>query len=1053
MSGIIGRPALTPGAATVRSLVLFVAILLASTPLTLLLKGDAWIVFPLLGATPVIVAGMLLRLRLRGTVIVPLLQILVILALLIIATYRQNLVPPDAVLGDLPTILGTTIVGGLSEFVAGQPPLVVGTRGSVVLVLMIALITLVLDLLAIDLSWHTPTALLLLGFSLLPILQHPGGGPWWTIAGPVGAAMLLLAVRTVHADPEYLEGDQRPHAGPLQRPLRTTLATLAVITLVALSAAPLGDRLPALAQTRLPLTIDQVKAWQGRQGAQRGAVMVDDSVSVRRALLDRGNTRVLSYTTDEPEPGYLRLRTLTSFDGHTFQPGSGDASQEMPASPSDSRQLSETALEGHDLATTRVQVAALGGHLLPVPGHVRSIRAEAPATASPSPAKRPEQGADGTSGQQAPEAQRPAGDTGHDTVDAPLAALGTSGEVARTDPQTTVAGITYDVRHERPQIDVDALRAVDAADLSDPLTSGYLNIGDLPEASTELAAQIVERTGARGAYDTAMVFQEHFRTQFDYSVTVATPPGEDPLTSFLSERVGYCEQFAATFALMMNSQGYPTRVVVGFTAGAPSGDGYVVTTKNAHAWPEVWFGPDHGWVPFEPTPADAANGVNAGPVPQTEQEEPQAQEPTAADQTEEQPASETRGDSTDPEEPTASAQAQHGSDAREETAEPARWWSVALAVALLAAAGVAAGIQGRRAVARWREARWDAAARAGDAAVAELAWVEIEAAVRTRRRAVTWLGWLAAVQLPQGAVAWLGRLAAVSTRRRAVTWPTGLAAVRLPGGAGPAAGAGGAESEESPARSMGAGGTSRAERSDGAGVLERPTWGRRGGALHAVMAGRWGRPAVEVSGPVVARPGRGAMGPIEDGAGGRSHRADQTAVAVPRGGGGLLGPIAAGRWGRPAVAVELDPSLGPTTALHELVRQARSAAGAGDAARSGASRDGDSRAGGAGRRAAGNGAAAGAAAGEASGGVTRAQTHRDAAAGASDRTVGATRGREARWDAVASAAQRVGAVVARARYAPVALSDGEDAPVGADAERVDGIRRDVALLRDAILRP
>ena len=1026
MSGIIGRPALTPGAATVRSLVLFVAILLASSPLTLLLKGDAWIVFPLLGATPVIAAGMLLRLRLRGTVIVPLLQILVILALLIIATYRQNLVPPDAVLGDLPTILGTTIVGGLSEFVTGQPPLVVGARASVVLVLLIALITLALDLLAIDLSWHTPTALLLLGFSLLPVLQHPGGGPWWTIAGPVGAAMLLLAVRTVHADPEYLEGDQRPQARPLQRPLRTTLATLAVITLVALSAAPLGDRLPALAQTRIPLTIDQVKAWQGRQGAQLGAVMVDDSVSVRRALLDQGNTRVLSYTTDDADPGYLRLRTLTSFDGHTFQPGSGDAGQAMPASPSDSRQLGETALEGHDLATTRVQVAALGGHLLPVPGHVRSIRAEAPAAASPSPAGRPEKGADGASGQQAPEAQRPAGDGGHDTVDAPLAALGTSGEVARTDPGTTVAGMTYDVRHERPQIDVDALRDVDPAGLSDPLISGYLNVGDLPEPSTELASQIVESTGARGAYDAAMAFQEHFRTQFDYSVTVATPPGEDPLTSFLSEKVGYCEQFAATFALMMNSQGYPTRVAVGFTAGAPSGDGYVVTSKNAHAWPEVWFGPDYGWIPFEPTPADAANGVNAGPVPQTEpeQETPQVQEPTAADQPEEQPASEARDDSADPEEPTTPAQAQHGSDSEEE-AEPARWWGVALAVALLAAAGVVAWIQGRRAVARWREARWDAAARAGDAAVAELAWAEIEAAVRTRRRAVTWLGWLAAVRLPGGAVTWPGRLAAVPTRRRAVTWPAGLAAVRLPGGAGPAAGAGGAESDEPSARSMDAGGTGRAEGSDGAGAESGESSAR---SMDAGGAGR-------------------AEG--SDGAGALEHPA-------PRRRGGALRALMTGRWGRPAVAVELDPSLGPTTALHELVRQVRSAAAAGDAAQNGASRDGDSRAGGAERRAAGNGAVFPGRrehGGPTLGAERLAAGGGKAAAAGADEASEAARSGQVCWDAAAVAAQRVGELVARARYAPVELSDGEDAPADADAERVDGIRRGVALLRDAILRP
>ena len=34
------------------------------------------------------------------------------------------------------------------------------------------------------------------------------------------------------------------------------------------------------------------------------------------------------------------------------------------------------------------------------------------------------------------------------------------------------------------------------------------------------------------------------------------------------------------------------------------GDGWVVTTHNMHAWPELYF-EDLGWVPFEPSPAVA----------------------------------------------------------------------------------------------------------------------------------------------------------------------------------------------------------------------------------------------------------------------------------------------------------------------------------------------------------------------------------------------------------------------------------------------------------------
>jgi hypothetical protein len=48
--------------------------------------------------------------------------------------------------------------------------------------------------------------------------------------------------------------------------------------------------------------------------------------------------------------------------------------------------------------------------------------------------------------------------------------------------------------------------------------------------------------------------------------------------------------------------GYPSRVAVGFLPGNRDSDGrFHVTTKHAHAWPEVFF-PTYGWLGFEPTP-------------------------------------------------------------------------------------------------------------------------------------------------------------------------------------------------------------------------------------------------------------------------------------------------------------------------------------------------------------------------------------------------------------------------------------------------------------------
>ena len=42
---------------------------------------------------------------------------------------------------------------------------------------------------------------------------------------------------------------------------------------------------------------------------------------------------------------------------------------------------------------------------------------------------------------------------------------------------------------------------------------------------------------------------------------------EDPLVDFLEANAGYCEQFAATMAIMARQLGIPSRVNVGYTPG------------------------------------------------------------------------------------------------------------------------------------------------------------------------------------------------------------------------------------------------------------------------------------------------------------------------------------------------------------------------------------------------------------------------------------------------------------------------------------------------------
>ena len=79
------------------------------------------------------------------------------------------------------------------------------------------------------------------------------------------------------------------------------------------------------------------------------------------------------------------------------------------------------------------------------------------------------------------------------------------------------------------------------------------------------------------------------------------------MQSFLKEKRGFCEQFAATYAAMARSIGIPARVVVGFTPGEPDANGrFTITNEQAHSWVEVYIS-NFGWLTIDPTPS--------GPLP------------------------------------------------------------------------------------------------------------------------------------------------------------------------------------------------------------------------------------------------------------------------------------------------------------------------------------------------------------------------------------------------------------------------------------------------------
>jgi len=151
-----------------------------------------------------------------------------------------------------------------------------------------------------------------------------------------------------------------------------------------------------------------------------------------------------------------------------------------------------------------------------------------------------------------------------------------------------------------------SVRQLSRAGSNRPPDDRYLSLPDnFPDDLREQAASIVE--GKQNSYAEAVALQDWFRENFEYDLSVSYGSGTKGMREFLEARRGFCEQFASTFAAFARSVGIPARVAVGFTPGVKEDGSYVVRSRNAHAWPEVWFN-NVGWVSFEPTPGRGAPG-------------------------------------------------------------------------------------------------------------------------------------------------------------------------------------------------------------------------------------------------------------------------------------------------------------------------------------------------------------------------------------------------------------------------------------------------------------
>lgn len=497
---------------------------------------------------------------------------LVVQMVIAVAVVTQVTAGRTALLGLFPTADTVAAFGSLAaaawdEVANGAAPLPPSAGLAATMALGFALIALLLDQLIGSRSVILP--LLLVGVvGAVPMIVTLGAADvaWFVLYAVYALVLLRYTTR-----------------GDLRSARRASASVAAGIGVAAIAAT-------LVVVPGLPLAA-------GLAGTGAG-ITVDASLRLGDDLRQPNPVEVMTVATKGDAAPYLRLTTLSRFDGDVWQPDRGGLQSQADGfgEPDWGADVETTE------STTSIRVIRMSSAWLPVPYPATDI-------------------------QGVPRAWRVMPD--NRTL------------VSRN---ADAAGADYTVSSVRVSPTLEQIRATDAAARSDERDADV----EVPDIVGELAREVTadETTD----YDRLIALQDWFRSDFTYSLD--TPVEEDfdgtgaeAVARFLDVRSGYCVHFAGAFALMAESLGMETRIVVGYLPGAPTSEKrgeetiFSVTSDRLHSWPEVLF-PGIGWVPFEPTASlgvptefratevDIA-GSDSDPSTPTESTAPQAEQTTA----------------------------------------------------------------------------------------------------------------------------------------------------------------------------------------------------------------------------------------------------------------------------------------------------------------------------------------------------------------------------------------------------------------------------------------
>jgi transglutaminase-like putative cysteine protease len=546
------------------TLVAAAATLLSSAGFMEVFDTPRWLGYALLSVGTVALTGLVVRALRAPLWFQPVAEIAAVLVLMALLFNRGF-----TILGVIPTgdglraVLdqvsqGFVDITTLAVPVASRPGLLLLITGG------LGFAAVVVDLCAVGLRRAAWAGLPLLCVFIVPVVVVRSG-LWWAFA--LGAAGFLWLQVTEHTARVRRWGHLVSASTPTQRAavgaeggVSTAAPLLAVAGILVAVLIPLG--VPGLSDagsySGSGLGLGLGFGTGGGNGEE-----INPIATLHDELTLTNPYEMVRVRTDDNDPQYLRFVTLDVYGKNGWEPRSLSTTSSDRANGNHQAPAPTLPGVGTSPVHATVQVMRLREKFLPIYPQPTSIRA--------------------------------AGNWRYDPA---------SDTVFAT--QTDTAELTYSFTASRLSFDQSTLAQSVPLAPDDPIATRFGRVSVVrPEVRRVLAPLVAT---AKTPFAKVLNILQSFGPSHGYRYTTSPVHGSsgDDVVDFLQFKQGFCVQYAGAMAYLVRAAGIPARVAVGFNTGDrhhdSKGDYWSMSTRDAHAWVEVYFN-GIGWVPFDPTPS------------------------------------------------------------------------------------------------------------------------------------------------------------------------------------------------------------------------------------------------------------------------------------------------------------------------------------------------------------------------------------------------------------------------------------------------------------------